>query len=97
MDSFTYTDLQVILKIDPTYCAGTLRVAFETSNEVVVVDTTEYNPHTGDVSVRLTQAQSAKLYGIVAVQVNGFLNGARWASEKCYFRCDNNLIRRALT
>ena len=29
--AYTYTDLQVVLKIDPSYCVGTLRASFEPS------------------------------------------------------------------
>lgn len=96
--AYTYTDLQIVLKIDPAYCTGTLKAAFEpSSGSPVEVDTTDYDANTGEVLVSLTQAQTANLHGIVAVQLNGFLNGLRWASEKCYFQCEKNLIGRTLS
>ena len=96
--AYNYTDLQVVLKIDPQYCTGTIKAAFQpTFGQAVEVDTTDYNPSTGEVLVSLTQAQSANLHGIVAVQLNGFLNSKRWASEICYFRCGNNLIGEVLS
>ena len=96
--AYTYTDLQVVLKIDPAYCTGTLYASFAPSSGTPVeVTTTDYNAETGEVLVALTQAQSANLHGIVGVQLNGFLNSKRWASEICYFRCDSNLIGRTLS
>lgn len=96
--AYNYTDLQVVLKIDPEYCVGTLRACFEpASGTAVEVTTTDYNAATGEVLISLTQAQSVNLHGIVALQLNGFLAGARWASEKVYFNCGNNLIERILS
>lgn len=95
--AYTYTDLQVVLKIDPTYCTGTLYATFEPSTgETVEVTTTSYTS-AGLVTVSLTQAQSAKLFGVVAVQLNGFLNSKRWASKKCYFQMGENGITRTLS
>ena len=96
--AYNYTDLQVVLKIDPVYCTGTLKAAFTPSSGTSVeVDTTDYNPSTGEVLVSLTQAQSANLHGIVTLQLNGFYNSLRWASKQVFFRCDNNLIGRVLS
>ena len=96
--AYNYTDLQVVLKIDPQYCTGTIKAAFQpTFGQAVEVDTTDYNPSTGEVLVSLTQAQSANLHGIVAVQLNGFYNSLRWASKQVFFRCGNNLIGRVLS
>ena len=98
MDAYNYTDLQVVLKINPVYCTGTLYAKFEPSSGTgVEVTTTDYNPSTGEVLVSLTQAQSATLHGIVSLQLNGFYNSLRWASKKVFFRCDNNLIGRVLS
>lgn len=96
--AYTYTDLQVVLKIDPSYCVGTLRASFEPSTgEAVEVTTSTYNTSSGEVTVSLTQAQTAKLFGVVAVQLNGFKSSKRWASKKCYFQMGENGIARTLS
>ena len=96
--AYNYTDLEVVLKIDPAYCTGTIYASFTPSTgQAVEVTTTNYDVNTGEVFISLTQAQSKNLYGIVAVQLNGFLNSKRWASEKCYFTCGDNLIARTLS
>lgn len=96
--AYTFTDLSVVLKIPPEYCTGTLYVTFSPSSGTpVTVTTTNYNASTGEVSVTLTQAQSAGLHGIVGVQINGLLNSERWASEICYFQCGNNLYEEVLS
>ena len=92
LQAYNYTDLMIAMQIPPEYCTGTLKVSFVPSSGFPVsVDTTDYDPATGIVGATLTQAQSANLHGIVSVQINGKLNGMRWASEIAYFRCDNNL------
>ena len=96
--AYTYTDLMVVLKIDPQYCVGTIYANFSPSSGTPVeVTTTDYNPSTGEVLVTLTQAQTANLYGIVTVQLNGFLNGNRWASEQVVFLSGNNLLGRVIS
>lgn len=96
-DIYTYTDLLVTFVIDPDYCTGTLYAAFTPSSGTPVeVTTTDYNAVTGEVNVSLTQAQTANLHGIVGIQLNGFKDGERWASEICYVRVGDNLIGRVL-
>ena len=51
---------------------------------------------TGEVNVSLTQAQTANLQGIVGIQLNGFKDSKRWASEVCYVSVVDNLIGRVL-
>lgn len=94
---YNYTDLLVTFVIDPEYCTGTLYAAFApTFGQVVEATTTDYNAVTGEVNVSLTQAQTANLHGIVGIQLNGFKDGERWASEICYVRVGDNLIGRVL-
>ena len=97
--AFTYTDLAVILRIDPEFCTGTIYASFDSSSGEGRIKKTvaDYNPHTGDVLVLLTQAETKKLRGIVTVQLNGFLNGMRWGSQQCYFTSDDNLLEEVLT
>ena len=95
--AYTYTDLQIVFKIDPIYCTGTIYAGFEPAvGTPIEITSSDMNPETGEILISLTQAQTEEMHGVVAVQLNGFLNGARWASEKCYFRCGNNTIRRIL-
>ena len=97
-DIYTYTDLLVTFVIDPDYCTGTLYAAFTPSSGTPVeVTTTDYNAVTGEVNVSLTQAQTAGLHGIVGIQLNGFKDSKRWASEICYVRILDNLIGRTLS
>ena len=97
--AYTYTDLSVILRIDPEFCTGMIYASFaSTSGDGKIKKTvTDYNPHTGDVLVLLTQAETKKLRGIVTVQLNGFLNGQRWGSQQVYFTSDDNLLEEVLT
>lgn len=96
--AYNYTDLQVVLKIDPMYCTGTIYATFTPSTGgSVEVTTTNYNTTTGEVTVSLTQSQTSGLYGVIAAQLNGFLNSKRWASKKVYFQMGENLIGRTLS
>ena len=98
LQAYNYTDLMIAMQIPPEYCTGTLKVTFSPSSGTPVsVDTTDYDSSTGIVIATLTQAQSANLHGIVGVQINGFLNSMRWASEIAYFQCDNNLYEEILS
>ena len=96
--AYNYTDLQVVFKIDPMYCTGTIYASFSASTGgSVEVTTTSYNTTTGEVTVSLTQAQTVYLYGIITAQLNGKLNSKRWASKKVYFQMGENLIQRTLS
>ena len=96
-DIYNYTDLQVTFVIDPEYCTGTIYAAFVPSSGIPVeVTTTDYNAVTGEVNVSLTQAQTANLQGIVGIQLNGFKDSKRWASEVCYVSVVDNLSGRVL-
>lgn len=98
LQAYTYTDLDFTFVIDPDYCTGTIYAAFVPSSGTgVEVTTTNYNAVTGEVTVSLTQAQTATLYGIVAIQLNGIKNSKRWASDIVYVSIGNNLIGRTLS
>ena len=95
---YNYTNLALTLKIDPEYCTGTIYVSFSPASGIPVEITTQnYDAGTGEINVELTQAQSAGLNGIVAIQANGFKNSKRWATQKAYIQCDQNLIDRVLS
>ena len=98
--AYTYTDLTVKLKIDPAWLADSTKVwvALQSVNgEAVEVETTNFSTSTGVITATLTQAQSAKLFGMTYVQANGFLDGERWATEKQTIYVDQNTIRRVVT
>ena len=98
--AYTYTDLTLKMKIDPRWLedGGTVYVGLEPSTGTAIeVTTTEFDTNTGIITVTLTQAQTAQLNGITTVQVNGFLDGARWATEKVVIRVDQNVIRRVIS
>lgn len=97
--AYTYTDLTLKMKIDPKWLADAseVYVGLESANAPTVeVTTTEFDTATGIITATLTQAQTAKLNGVTKVQVNGFLDGARWATEKVAIRVDQNVIRRVI-
>ena len=98
--AYTYTDLTLKLKIPPQWLADAdeVYVGLQPNNgEAVEVTTSDFSTETGIISVTLTQAQSAKLFGVVQVQANGFLDGARWATEKKPIYVDQNTIRRVIS
>ena len=98
LEGYNYTDLIVVVQIDPTYCTGTLRASLESvSGGSVELSTLNYNVVNGEVVIALTQVQSAALYGVTAIQIHGFLSGARWASKKVYVVIGKNGISRELT
>ena len=97
--AYNYTDLTVIMTIDPSWLAdgGTVYVGLESiGGNAVEVTTTDYNPTTGVIVATFPQNVTAQLGGVSWVQCNGFLNGARWASEKRKIFIGTNTIRRAI-
>ena len=97
--AYTYTDLTIKMKIDPGWLAdqGTIYVGLQpTHGTTVEVEATSADPVTGVITCTLTQAQSAKLFGRVWIQANGFLNGARWASEAVPVTIRKNTIERVI-
>lgn len=98
--AYTYTDLTIKMKIDPRWLAdeGTIYVGLQPANGAAVeVETTEVDLSTGIITAHLTQEQSSKLVGRVWIQCNGFLNGARWASEAMPVSIRRNTIERVIT
>lgn len=97
--AYTYTDLTVKLKIDPGWLAdnGTIYVGLQpTHGTTVEVTASNVNTSTGVITATLTQAQSATLFGRVWIQANGFLNGARWATEAIPVTIRKNTIERVI-
>lgn len=98
--AYTYTDLTIRMKIDPRWLAdaSAVYVGLESTNALPIeVTTTDFDTTTGIITATLTQAQTAELNGVTKVQCNGFLNGARWATEKVPIRVDQNVIRRVIS
>lgn len=97
--AYTYTDLTLKMQIDPRWLAdnGTIYVGLEPANGTAVeVTASSVDLDTGIITAELTQAQTALLNGIVQVQCNGFLDGARWATQKVPIMINQNVIRRVI-
>lgn len=97
--AYNYTDLTVIMTIDPKWLAdgGTVYAGLEgLGGNAVEVETTTYNTETGAIVADFTQAQTSQIQGVAYVQCNGFLNGKRWASEKKKIFVGTNTIRRII-
>lgn len=98
--AYNYTDLTLQMKIDPQWLAdgGTVYVGLvPDTGTSIEVTTTSLNPSEGIIVATVPQNQSKNLHGVVRVQCNGFLNGARWATEKKLIYVGENTIERTLT
>lgn len=98
--AYNYTDLTLQMKIDPQWLAdgGTVYVGLvPDTGSAVEVTTTSFNQEDGIIVATLTQNQSKNLHGVVRVQANGFLNGARWATEKKLMYVGENTIGRVIS
>lgn len=98
--AYTYTDLTIKMKIDPAWLAdnGTIYVGLQpTHGTTVEVTASSVDLSTGIITAELTQAQSATLFGRVWVQANGFLDGARWATEAVPITIRKNTIERVIS
>ena len=97
---FNYTDLQLLLTIDAEYLSRLegVYVTVESQETKITIKAlpTEIDYTTGDITVELTQEQTGKLSGKVLAQVNGFLNGKRWASEQDQMMFRRNLLDKVI-
>ena len=93
---FNYTDLELTLTVDPGYLdrLENVYVSIETEDIRLSIkaDPADIDPETDTVRLELTQEVTGKLQGRALVQVNGFINGKRWASEQGQIMFRRNLL-----
>lgn len=93
---FNYTDLELTLTVDAEYLsrAEGVYVSVETDAAALKlpVSSGDIDTETGEIRVILTQEMTGQLLGKALVQVNGFINGRRWASEQGTIMFRRNLL-----
>lgn len=98
---FNYTDLTLALTVDAGFLSELedVYITIETAAVALTiqVDPDDIDVQTGEIKIELTQEQTGKLLGKALVQVNGFLNGSRWASEQGVIMFKRNLLSKVVS
>ena len=97
---FNYTDLELTLTVDQGYLdkLEDVYVSIETEDTKLSIraDPDGIDPEAGTVKIDLSQELTGKLQGKAIIQVNGFINGKRWASEQGTIMFRRNLLEKVV-
>ena len=98
---YNYTDLTLLLTVNKDYLADQedIHVTFQKVDGSILdltLSSSDYDITTGVITVDLSQQQTSTILGIISVQVNGFLNGKRWASNIARVSFNQNLLKQIL-
>lgn len=95
--AWTYTDSTVTFQLCTEMISDeNILITFEREGEELTFEATSVDLDTGIISLDLSQEETGDMSGRWEVQLNGFKDGKRWASDKCSVNFKDNLLDKVI-